>query len=88
MAMTALTLCVLLFPRDLWSKREAWDVAWKYERRDKTTARPTVRKISDGGKYWVLEGTSGCFVSMPFSLRLDKETMVLSRPDGSVISYR
>jgi hypothetical protein len=88
LVLTSVILAVcIFFIGDFWVKRKAWDVAWRYEGMNKTTAQPKVSKISDGGKYWILEGTAGCFVSMPFSLRLDKETMVLSQSDGSVISY-
>jgi hypothetical protein len=86
LVVVVLAVCIF-FLGDFWVKRKAWDVAWRYENMDKTTAQPKVRKISDGGKYWILEGEAGCFVSMPFSHRLDKEAVILSRSDGSVISY-
>ena len=79
-----LAIC-LFFLGDFWTKRHAWDVAWRYENMDKTTSRPKITKISNMGEYWVLEGTSGCFAAMYFKMYLNKKTGILTTTNGRVV---
>ncbi len=67
---------------DLWAKRDAWEMARRYENMDKTTRNPKIEKITDMGEYWLMEGTGGCWAATKFSLRMDKNTGVLTDQSG------
>ena len=60
-------------------------MAWHYQSKDKTTARPNITNISDMGGYWLMEGVAGCWAATNFSLHMDKKTRVLSSPGGRVV---